>query len=72
MIKYSVQWIRSQGLQARWTKTRDGAPIIAARDGDNGSWYVIDARMWRDAERMGLPKAFESHTTLGHFFSVPA
>lgn len=70
-MRYNVNTIRAAGLECKWTKTRDGAPIIAARATD-GAWYVIDARTWRDAEKVGIREAFENATALGSFFSISA
>jgi len=69
-MKYSVKVLRDAGLQAKWTYTRTGAPIIVARK-EAGSWYAVDSRMWSRAEAVGVGQAFDEHTTLGHIFSVP-
>lgn len=69
-ITYRVQTFREAGLQARWTKTRHGAPIIAANNG-NG-WYVVNRLMWERAHEVGIKEAFHEHTLLGCFFSIPA
>lgn len=71
-MEYNVQTVRAAGLQARWTRTRSGAPIIAARLNDNDTWYVIHDSMWREAQNIGLLEAFKGYTALGEFFSVPA
>ena len=72
-MKYSVKTIREAGLQCRWTKTRTGAPIIAATNpAKTDRWYVIDARMWKRAEVVGIFEAFCEHTALGDFFSISA
>ena len=73
-MTYRVSTIRSAGLDARWTRTMAGAPIIAARIPNDlkGTWFVIDARLWSRMEKEGIRKAFELHTALGAFFSIPA
>lgn len=70
-MNYTVTTIREAGLEARWTKTRTGAPIISARL-PNGKWYVIDNSMWNSAKKIGILEAFKNHTALGEFFSIPA
>jgi len=69
-MKYNVGTIRETGLQARWTKTRGGAPIIVARVDDGSPWYAIDKFMWEDAKSYGIREAFESHTVLGDIFGI--
>jgi hypothetical protein len=70
-MKYTVSTIRSAGLQARWTRTRVGAPIIAARAGQ-GTWFVIGRDMWDAMKSEGVKEAFDRFTLLGDIFSVPA
>ena len=70
---YTVGPIRAAGLQARWTRTREGAPIIAARNPNAGpNWYVIDARTWAMMTRHGIAEGFDRCTMLGGIFSIPA
>lgn len=72
-LKYAVATFRAAGLESRWTKTRKGAPIIAAREPGGGNWYVIDAEMWAAMEKGGgVLSVFKCYTTLGEFFSIPA
>jgi hypothetical protein len=77
-LRYTVGTLRTAGLRARWTRTRTGAPILAAQDPTSPhrhlreSWWVIDARMWQSMQTMGIREGFVSHTLLGNFFSVPA
>jgi hypothetical protein len=70
MIKYSVKTIRAAGLQARWTRTRLGAPIISANAGKG--WYVVGRDMWNAMKAEGVRPAFERFTLLGDIFSIPA
>ena len=69
-MEYTVGYIRSQGLECRWTKRRNGAPIIVGKTA-NGTWAAIDRSMWNRAETVGLSQAFSEHTTLIDIFSVP-
>jgi hypothetical protein len=77
MMKYSVKEIRAQGLEAKWSKTRRGAPIIVARDPNaklehqRVQWWVVNDRMWKRAGEVGMMQAFSEHTVLGDFFGVP-
>lgn len=68
-MKYSVKTLREAGLQARWTKTRRGAPIISASNG-NG-WYVVDKDMWESMKKYGVMETFSNYTLLGDYFSIP-
>ncbi len=68
-MKYSVNTIRESGLEARWTKTRNGAPIITARK-SGGKWFVIDRNMWAAMQKEGIVLAFERFTLLGDIFSA--
>jgi hypothetical protein len=70
LMNYCVKEIRDAGLNARWSKTSSGRPIIVARKGDRGSWYYVDGNMWTRAKCVGILQAFEEHTCLGEFFSV--
>jgi hypothetical protein len=71
-MKYTVATIRSAGLQARWTRTRAGAPIIAARFSAGTTWFVIGKQMWDAMKAEGIKEAFDRFTLLGDIFSVPA
>lgn len=71
-MKYQVNTLRAVGLQARWTRTRSGAPIIAARDGDAAQWYVVDDAMWKRMGVVGVLEGWRNCTALGAFFSVSA
>lgn len=72
MLEYRVGVFREAGLEAKWSRTRQGAPIIAARHPDvgGGKWYAMDARMWERAAEVGVKQAFEEHVCLGHIFSI--
>lgn len=72
-IQYKVGELRAAGLEAKWGRTRSGAPILLARDPDRSStiWWVVDARMWARAQMVGVLEAFRESIMLGEFFSVP-
>lgn len=73
MHKYNVATLRAAGLEAKWTRTRKGAPIIIARDpaAASSTFYAVDAYMWKRAEDVGLLEAFREGTALADFFSIP-
>lgn len=73
--RYRVADIRAAGLEARWGRTRRGAPIILARDPQarhrhqRETWWCVDRTMWDEAQKVGLREAFDRCTLLGEFFS---
>lgn len=73
MMRYTVGEIRALGIQAKWSRNRNGAPIIVARY-KTEAWCAIDAKLWA---KMAAPDAdplevFECHTALIDVFSIPA
>lgn len=78
MNRYSVKTLREAGLEARWTKTRNGAPIIVAHDPMASSehqrktWWTIDWATWKTMQKVGIREGFDRHTLLGNIFSVAA
>jgi hypothetical protein len=77
-MKYNVATMRSAGLEARWTRTRNNAPIIAVRNPNSDlkhqreTWYVVDDRMWKRMQDAGVMAGYDQATLLGNFFSVQA
>ena len=77
-MNYTVETFRAHGMEARWGRTRTGAPIIFARDPQGRcrhqreQWWAVDAGLWVDMQRIGIREAFDLGTILGDFFSVPA
>lgn len=72
-MEYRVSTFREAGLEARWTRTRTGAPIIAARKPGAKAWELMDANAWRAIQRAGSVKdGFENVTLFADIFSVPA
>jgi len=70
-MRYSVKTFRAAGLEAKWIKTRSGAPIISVRQ-PGQKWYVVDARMFAAMKKDGIVPAFKNYTLLGDYFWVPA
>ena len=76
-MKYVVGTFRAAGLEAKWTRTRNGTPIIACRYPDGlkhqrEKWWVVDEQMFHDMERHGILEGFKNATFLGDFFSFAA
>lgn len=86
-LAYRVGTFREAGLEAKWGRTRQGAPIILVRDpnADHAhqrvNWWVCDRGMFEamreDAHSLGddargILQAFDGWTLLGNMFSVPA
>lgn len=76
-MQYTVGTFRNVGLDARWTKTRQGAPIIQVRCPSSSlrhqreNWYMVDADMWARMLRFGILEGFEQCTLLADVFSIP-
>lgn len=76
-LTYTVATFRKHGLEARWSRTRAGAPIILARKPaglphQRTTWWAMHGAFWTDAREVGVLEAFDRHTLLGDVFSVPA
>jgi hypothetical protein len=71
-MKFNIATVRTSGLEAKWGRTRHGAPAIFARKPGTQTWWMITKSMWADAQSEGLASAFERHTMLGDIFSIPA
>jgi hypothetical protein len=70
-LLYRVGTLRHAGLLAKWSRTRSGAPIIVARKSDATPWYAVTDRMWKRAAEVGIAQAFDEHTALARYFSIP-
>lgn len=76
-MKYSVKELRAVGLEARWSRTSGGAPIMVARNPQatakhqRDKWWLVDNAMWQAMQKQGVLEAFTNHTLLGDIFSVP-
>lgn len=81
-LRYRVGDFRVRGLEARWSKTRMGAPIIVARDPNgrerhqSNQWWVVDRAAWKILTRCdpsdadAIRDAWDGITMLGDLFSV--
>jgi hypothetical protein len=70
-MKYSVKTFRAAGLDAKWTRTRRGAPIIVVKKPHQKTWVGVDQSMFDDMKKEGIADAFERHTLLVGIFSIP-
>ena len=68
---YTVGAIRAAGLEARWSRTRAGAPILTARHAGETTWWIMSGRTYERAKIVGWAKAFNEATCLSRYFSVP-
>lgn len=77
-MKYSVKTLRAAGLEARWTRTSAGAPIIVCRDPKSAmaharkTWWTVGQKMWDAMLKDGIVDAFNNHVFIGDIFSIPA
>jgi len=75
-MNYSVKPMREAGLEAKWTKTRSGAPIIVARypkaeeKHQRERFWFVDQKMFDNMQEVGIVEAFERATLLGDIFSI--
>lgn len=77
-MKNTVSTYRAAGLEARWSRTRTGAPAVFVRNPNadlahqRTSWFMVTAPMFKDMERFGVIEGFDRHTLLADVFSIPA
>lgn len=68
--------MRAAGLEARWSRTKLGAPMIVAREPKSKlahqrlRWWAVDVNMWRTMQKEGIVEGFHRATLLGDVFSV--
>jgi hypothetical protein len=72
-LQYKLATFRNAGLEARWTRTSNRAPIIAAKRWESSTWCVVDSRMWKEMQRSGdVLETFKDFTALVDVFSIRA
>jgi hypothetical protein len=77
-MKHSVKTYRSAGLEARWGRTRLGAPVIFVRNPNanaahqRNQWWMVTKSMFDAAQTVGALEAFDRETLLGDVFSISA
>lgn len=75
-MKYVVTTFRDAGLEAKWTKTRAGAPVIAVRNPQasiphqRDRWHNVDGHMWARMQSAGIVEGFNQVTMIADIFSV--
>ena len=75
-MEYKVSTLRDAGLDAKWSKTKRGAPILVARNPAANSehqkhrWWFVDASMWDQMLANGIIDGFNGATVLGGCFSI--
>ena len=75
-LPYRVSPLRAAGLDAKWSKTSTGRPVIVARDPNSSNahqrdiWWTVDSMMWGAIEKYGIIDGFNSATLLGGVFSI--
>lgn len=75
-MKYRVGTLREAGLEAKWTKTRNGAPIIKVRwpkakpKHQRERWYYVDVSMWDMMKQLGVIEGFDGATLLADIFFI--
>lgn len=76
-LTYTVETLREAGLEAKWSKTSRGRPILVARwpaaksRHQRESWWAVDAQMFESMKRSGVIDGFDGATMLGDLFSFP-
>ena len=68
-LTYTVKSIRDAGLEVKWSKNKNGTPIMVAR-AKPGPYYYIDKDLWKRAKKVGIREAFSEHTLLGDIFFI--
>ena len=75
-LPYRVKPLREAGLEAKWTRTHKGAPIIVVRNPNSTEkhqrerWYRVDQKMFDDMQKVGILEAFDRATLLADIFSI--
>ena len=76
-VPVQVSTFRNAGLEAKWSKLRNGCPIIVLRDPNSEhvhmrtTWWFLTRQMHNTMKEVGIREGFERHTLLGDMFSVP-
>ena len=77
-MRYVVKTFRDAGLEAKWSRTRKGAPAIFARDPEaktshqREKWWLVSKMMFEAMQAEGIREGFNSCTIFGDMFSIPA
>jgi hypothetical protein len=77
-LTHRVSTYRQAGLEARWGRTRNGAPAIFVRNPQSKlrhqreSWWMVTGSMFNAMKRDGVLEGFENCTLIADVFSIPA
>ena len=72
-MKYRVGDFRDLGLEAKWTRTGAGAPIIAVRKPGTKTWCAVTGHLFKSMSESDDPgEKFDQGTALVDIFSIPA
>jgi hypothetical protein len=75
-FQHRVNTYREAGLEAKWTRNRNGRPVIVARKpvlpGSSRTWFQVTRDMFETMKSVGVREGFERCTLLGDIFSTPA
>ena len=77
-VPVQVSTFRNAGLEAKWSRLRNGCPIIVLRYPKSEyvhmrtTWWFLTRQMHNTMKEVGILEGFERHTLLGDMFSVPA
>ena len=77
-MKNNVTTYRQAGLEAKWGKRSNGAPVMLIRNPQadlshqRNIWWVVTAAMFDDMKKVGVKEGFKRHTLLGDVFSITA
>lgn len=75
-LEYRIATFRTGGMEARWSRTRNGQPCIlvrlpsAALKHQRETWWLVTQAMWNAMQRDGVREGFKQCTLLGDVFSV--
>ena len=75
-LEYKVSTFRECGLDAKWSKTRSGKPIIVVRDPESelphqrNQWWWLDSAMYKAMQNEGVKQGFNSSTIIADIFSI--
>lgn len=73
-----VHEYRAAGLEAKWSRTRAGAPAIFVRNPNataehqRTKWWFVSRAMFEGMQKRNAVDVFNEHTLLGDIFSIPA
>jgi len=75
-LRYRVGALREAGLDAKWSKTGSGAPIIVVRNLNAETahqrvyWWYCDKDMFTRMQKVGIIEGFNQTTILGDILSI--